>query len=55
MKNSVGRQYICVFIKSAEKWREKGHTHWFVCKKCKKRIAYGLPVWIEGKETPNMK
>jgi hypothetical protein len=39
-------RYICVFIKSAEKWRAKGHTHWNVCKSCLRRIESRLPVWI---------
>ena len=45
-------QYICVFIKTAEQWRAKGHTHWFICKSCRRRIEKGLPVWIEEKEKP---
>ena len=33
---------ICVYIRTAEQWRQKGHIHWFVCKKCLKRIKKGL-------------
>lgn len=46
----MSKQYICVYIKSAEKWRQKGHTHWFVCKSCQNRIKKGLPVWVENKK-----
>jgi hypothetical protein len=38
-------QWLCVFISTAARWREKGHRHWFVCKKCLRRIAKGETDW----------
>ena len=33
---------ICVYIRTAAKWRARGHTNWFVCQRCLRRIRQGL-------------
>lgn len=51
MTQPTPQRFICVYISTADRWRSKGHTHWFVCKRCLKRIANGEEGWECGGST----